>query len=308
MEIAIAGAGAMGSRFGYMLQKAGNQVTFIDEWKEHIDKINRDGLLVETESSKEYCQIPAVFPTEAAGKFDLIILFTKAMQLEDMLQKINHLLYKDTAILCLANGLGNLEIIEKYSGDSAIYIGVTLWSSELEAAGHIRATGSGSIELQPINETSKERTLELLATLNLAGLNADLSEDVLLSIWKKAAFNSVLNTYCAILDCNVGEFGASPQAMILTEKVVAEFVQVAEKVGVPLTADSVLETVRNVFSPEESGHHYPSMHQDLAKGRKTEVDYLNGAVAKIGAKAGVNTPVNSLLTAIIHAQEDIKGL
>lgn len=298
----------MGSRFGFMLFKSGNDVAFIDNWQEHIDKINQEGLLVEEEGRKNHYRIPAYRPEQVTGTFDLIILFTKAMQLDDMLTQIDSLLTKDTMILCLANGLGNIETIQKHSSKSQIYVGVTLWSSELEGPGHIRATGSGSLEFQSITDAPAEMTNNLQKILNAAGLNAEKSENVLHSIWKKAAFNCVLNTYCAIFDCTVGEFGSSDQAMILAHRVVDEFVTVAKAKKIDLTADEVLTTVEHVFDPTQSGNHYPSMHQDLAKNRKTEIDYLNGAIVSFGQKLGLKTPYNDLLTHMIHEIEDIKGI
>jgi 2-dehydropantoate 2-reductase len=308
MKIAIAGAGAMGSRFGYMLSKSGNEVFLLDTWKAHIEKINQFGLYVETETTKEFCQIPADFPEQSSGPFDLIILFTKAMQLDQMTQSIQHLFDENTAILCLSNGLGNIETIQKYSKKQPLYVGVTLWSSELEGPGHIKLTGSGSIEFQPVNWVAKNKTSQILEILNQAGLQASLSQDVILSIWKKAAFNSVLNTFCALLDCNVGQFGRSQQALKLAEDVVLEFVKIAQAKNIPLTAAAVLDTIKKVFNPKESGNHYPSMHQDLAKGRKTEIDYLNGAICKLGAELNIPTPINDLLTKMVHELEDIKEI
>ncbi|WP_086349211.1 oxidoreductase [Candidatus Enterococcus clewellii] len=305
MKIAIAGAGAMGSRFGFMLTEAGHSVTFIDPWNEHVEKINQEGLLVETDAGSRKYKISAVLPDQVGSSYELIILFTKAMQLEGMLKQIQSILSEDTALLVLSNGLGNIETIEEYAGQSAIYAGVTLWSCELEGPGHIRATGSGNIEFQPIKEKDAAVTTEILNVLNQAKLNAEISQNVLLSIWKKAAFNSVLNTYCALLDCNVGQFGSSNQAMALSKAVVYEFVQIAEAKGIALTAEMVLATVEKVFDPDQSGDHFPSMHQDIAKRRKTEIDYLNGAVVKMGEALNIPVPVNHLLTALMHEKEDI---
>jgi len=92
MKIAIAGAGAMGCRFGYMLLTAGHDVTLIDSWQEHVDAICSKGLFVETETTQQYYPIPAVMADKAQGEFELVILFTKAMQLDSMLQRIKPLL------------------------------------------------------------------------------------------------------------------------------------------------------------------------------------------------------------------------
>ncbi|EGM4265256.1 oxidoreductase, partial [Salmonella enterica] len=106
------------------------------------------------------------------------------------------------------------------------------------------------------------------------------------------------------LDCNVGGFGQRPGALDLAQAVVDEFVLVAASQNIPLTEQMVMNTVKKVFDPRESGHHYPSiMHQDLHKGRLTEIDYLNGAIARIGAQNNIAVPVNTLLTQLIHAKE-----
>ncbi len=82
-----------------------------------------------------------------------------------------------------------------------------------------------------------------------------------------------------------------------------EFVLVAASQNIPLTQEMVMNTVKKVFDPRESGHHYPSMYQDLHKGRLTEIDYLNGAIARIGMQNNIAVPVNKLLTQLIHAKE-----
>lgn len=113
------------------------------------------------------------------------------------------------------------------------------------------ATGTGTIELQPIASHDSAQEAKVIATLNSAGLNAEISPDVLLSIWKKAAFNSVMNTYCALLDCNVGGFGQRPGALDLAQAVVDEFVLVAASQNIPLTEQMVMNTVKKVFDPRE---------------------------------------------------------
>ena len=148
MKIAIAGSGAMGSRFGYMLHQAGNQVTLIDLWPEHVTTINTQGLSVETAGKQRFVKIPAAFPKDVHDDFDLILLFTKAMQLNDMLNKISHLLTNNTAVLCLSNGIGNLETIKKFNSHLDLLVGTTLWTSELVGPGAVVLNGSGYIEFQ----------------------------------------------------------------------------------------------------------------------------------------------------------------
>lgn len=305
MKIAIAGSGAMGSRFGYMLHQAGNQVTLIDLWPEHISTINTKGLSVESAGEQKFVRIPAAFPEDVHADFDLILLFTKAMQLSDMLKKIAHLLTENTAVLCLSNGIGNLENIQMVAPHIDLLVGTTLWTSELVGPGSVILNGSGYIEFQAIENVSHETVNKINDVLNAAGLNARPSNNVLLSIWKKACLNGVLNTLCTILDCKIMELNKSQYTSVLTKRIVAEFEAVAKAKDIPLTAELALKTIDASLAPDQAGDHYPSMHQDIASGRRTEIDYLNGAIARMGKELNIPTPTNTLITELIHAREDI---
>ncbi|MDU5602904.1 MAG: 2-dehydropantoate 2-reductase N-terminal domain-containing protein, partial [Enterococcus faecium] len=130
MKIAIAGAGAMGSRFGLMLHQSGNEVLLIDGWAEHVQQIKEHGLQANFNGKEVEAKLPIVLQSEVEkeDQVDLIILFTKAMQLEKMLQDIQSLIKKDTEVLCLLNGIGHEDIIEKFVPMENIYIGNTMWT------------------------------------------------------------------------------------------------------------------------------------------------------------------------------------
>ena len=148
MKIAIAGAGAMGSRFGLMLHQSGNEVLLIDGWAEHVQQIKEHGLQANFNGKEVEAKLPIVLQSEVEkeDQVDLIILFTKAMQLEKMLQDIQSLIKKDTEVLCLLNGIGHEDIIEKFVPMENIYIGNTMWTAGLEGPGQVKLFGSGSVE------------------------------------------------------------------------------------------------------------------------------------------------------------------
>lgn len=309
MKIAIAGAGAMGSRFGVKLQSAGNQVTLIDNWADHVAAINQHGLTVTTDDGTDHVyHLTAVAPQAATGKFDLVILFTKAMQMDQMLQDISGILGNHPMVLTLANGIGNVETIERHVPKRQIVVGTTVWSSGMPGPGHIKVTGTGSISLQAVVPAEFSNLPGLLTTLNGAGLNASEADNVMAAIWKKAGLNSVLNTYCTLFDCNIGEFGALPNWRALNDAVLSEFEAVATAAGITFSAQAVTDLIAAQFSPETNGGHYPSMHQDMAHQRPTEIDFLNGYVAKLGAQLHVPAPTNAILAQEIHAQETLKGI
>ncbi|MGX1961190.1 2-dehydropantoate 2-reductase [Levilactobacillus brevis] len=309
MKIAIAGAGAMGSRFGVKLQEAGNQVTLIDNWSAHVDQINQAGLTVTTDDGVDHVYtMTAQHPEAVTDQFDLIILFTKTMQMDAMLQQLAPVLTNHPIVLTLANGIGNIETIERHVPKNQIVVGTTVWSSGLTGPGHITVTGTGSISLQAVVPDQFPNLADLITTLNAAGLNASAADNVLAAIWKKAGLNSVLNTYCTLFDCNIGEFGALKNWQTLTATVLDEFQAAADAAQIQFSAAAVTDLIAAQFPAAVNGNHYPSMHQDMANQRPTEIDFLNGYVAKLGQQLHVPTPANALLTQLIHSQEQLKQI
>ncbi|MGL4510625.1 2-dehydropantoate 2-reductase, partial [Cetobacterium sp.] len=303
---AIIGAGAMGSRFGYMLQQSGNDVFLVDTWKEHVNIINKNGLLIEENNKLNSIKIPIFLPEEAIEIPELIILFTKSMGLKSMLKSINKIIGKNTKVLCLLNGLGHSETISEFVDMKNIFMGVTLWTSELIGPGHVKLTGSGNLEIQNLDPTMEDTAKKICQTLNNANLNAVYSKNVVLSIWKKACINGVLNSTCTILDCNIEEFGQLKNSKKIITKIIQEFSQIANKYNIFLNIDEIIKNVEQTYDPNEAGEHFPSMHQDLIQNhRLTEIDYINGYISKKGKEFDISTPYNDLLTMLIHSKEEL---
>ncbi len=152
-------AGAMGSRFGLMLKQGGNDVLLIDGWQEHINAIKENGLKANYNGEEITVKVPIVNQNEVptGEQFDLIILFTKAMQLEKMLQDVKPLIADHTEVLCLLNGIGHEDVIEKFVPMEKIFIGNTMWTAGLEGPGKAKLFGSGSVELQNLGIGKKNQ-------------------------------------------------------------------------------------------------------------------------------------------------------
>jgi 2-dehydropantoate 2-reductase len=133
------------------------------------------------------------------------------------------------------------------------------------------------------------------------------SDNTFQSIWHKAGLNCVLNTYCTLIDCNIGEYGSFKQNLELTRAVLNEVTAVAKAEGVEVNQELVENNIENLFDPSTGGLHYPSLYQDMKNGRLTEIDYLNGAISKLGKKHNIQTPVCDAVTLMIHAKEFIRG-
>ncbi|NJH68807.1 ketopantoate reductase family protein [Staphylococcus agnetis] len=304
-QIAIAGAGAMGGRIGSQLKKAGFDVTLIDFWDEHIKAINEHGLEIQTETDTHYMKIDACKPEHTEKAYDLIVILTKAMQSETMVQTLldRGAIHENTAILTMMNGLGHDERFEKIVPKSQIFLAVTMWTAGLRGPGQILLEGTGRIDLQRADGEADARTQVIADMFNQANLNAYVSDNVLQTVWTKATLNSVLNPLCTILNKTIFEFGEYPEARQQIEPIIEEIVAVAKAKGIVLNKETLVQKIEGAYPKETQGLHYPSMHQDLYHGRLTEVDYLNGQISKYGHELGIPTPNNDMLTHLIHQLE-----
>lgn len=302
----IAGAGAMGCRFGYQLQKAGYDVVLLDMWEDHIKAIKENGLQIEGDIN-DNVKMEIMKPTEATEEANYIILFTKAMQLPTMLENIQQIIGENTKVLCLLNGLGHEDVIKQYIPEKNIIMGVTVWTAGLKEAGKVHLSATGTVNLQAIDESGREGAEKLVDMMNDAELNVSYDEDVLPSIWRKACVNGTMNSNCALLDCTIGELFATEEGLRVVKEIIHEFVLVGEASGVKLDEQEITDYV--MHTSKVAAEHYPSMHQDLVQNhRPTEIDYLNGAVSRKGKEFGIDTPYCSLITDLIHTKEKVLGI
>ncbi len=289
-----------------MLYEAGNDVILIDKWKEHIDSIRQNGLIIQDGNERKVVNIPIFYPDEVTDKVDLVLVFTKSMGLQDMLEDIKLILGESTSVISLLNGIGHEDILKEYLSVKNIFMGVTIYTSSLKGSGHVAFEGSGTVEIQNFmpGDREEEKSLQIVDMLVQAGFKAYYSEDVKYSIWRKACVNGAMNAICALLDCNLEEFESTNLAEKIIRQIVKEFVKVAKEKGTILDEDEIVEYILQSAKKVES--HYPSMHQDLIQNhRLTEVDFLNGAVARMSKELGFETPYNTLITQLVHAKEQI---
>ncbi|HEL1584346.1 TPA: 2-dehydropantoate 2-reductase [Streptococcus suis] len=305
MRVYIAGSGAMGCRFGYQLSKTKHEVILLDNWDAHIEAIRENGLKISGDFD-ETVQLPIMKPTEATEVADLIILLTKSDQLPKMLQDIKGIIGQQTKVLSLLNGLGHATTMRRYVPNESIMVGVTIWLASLTGPGHAHLEGSGSVSVQ--NMVGDSQSVEgIIAMFNEAGLNASYDEHVINAIWQKACVNGTMNPTCTVLDCTIGELFGTEGGLNLVEGIFKEFIAVAKSETDGIDEVAIWKYLMD--ASKKASNHYPSMHQDLVQhGRKTEIDYLNGAVVFKGKRAGIPTPYCQMITEMIHAKESILGL
>ena len=291
MKIIILGAGAIGSLYGARLSKL-NDVTLVAR-QEHAEKINKNGLKITGEENNVY-KLKATTEINEIEDDTLIILTTKVHRSKDAIEPIKNLIKKDTIILCLQNGLHSEEVVKEIvNGKCIVLRGITAVGATFLEAGTVQFNNLSytKIEESPVSK-------ELADNFDECGLKANVSENLKEDVWKKLILNCVLNPLSAILRRDNG--GMSDEGLnALKQLIVDECLKVANKDGATFDFDFV-EAINNGI---EGSRNLSSMYQDILKEKKTEIDYLNGAVVELGKKYGIKCPVNEALITIIREME-----
>lgn len=301
MRIVVVGAGVMGSLYGGLLKESGQDVVLIDIWTEHVEAINAGGLKVENEKAVRVIPIPACFPQEAEGKAELIIIFTKTYHTEEALNSARHLVYDETIVLTLQNGLGNVDLLKKYFSSDKIVLGTTNFPSDLIGPGHIRSLGAGETKIMALGSFEADRLEKIRKALDDAGFECSVSKDIFPLIWEKVAFNAAMNSLTSVTKLTVGRLGSSQEGRDLTFHVANEVLKVAEIKGLSVSRERVRKMITEAFV--EHFDHMPSMLQDTLAGKRTEIDSINGAVVREASAAGTAVPVTEVLYKIIKVLE-----
>ena len=301
MKISIIGAGAMGCLYACLLNH--HDVTLYDVNPAAVDVIRREGIrLLETDGTESAYHIPIFFSGEGTVAQDMVILFVKDTAGEAALRANLGLIGKDTSLLSLQNGMGNLEIMQKYVPACQILLGTTKHNCVTRAPGVIYHSGSGETQIgSPSGNLAQAE--EIASALRTDRVQVVACPDVKRLLWTKLMVNMTANPITALLDSTLGFCGENPHTRSILEMLIREAVAVAAADGVPFNADEVVRTVIGTMVTLSTGR--ASMCQDIRAGRRTEVDFINGAVVRLGRQYGIPTPCHELMVQLIHAREDL---
>jgi 2-dehydropantoate 2-reductase len=290
-HIVVLGAGAIGSVYAVKLA-ACYPVTVVAR-REHVDAIRSEGLrLIGRETVT--ASISAVTQLDAIEPNTLVLLTTKVNASEAALAPIADLVRDDTVIVCVQNGLDSEAIARRAVRDRCrVLRAITQFGAIFQSPGVVNFTASGYTLLE-----DGPQSAAIAEMLTAAGLDGRVSADIKTEIWRKLIFNCVINPITAITGTDVGGI-ADPRLDPLKQLVIDECLAVARTEGVQFAVD-FLPTIADVFGASRT---IASMRQDLMRGRPTEIDHMNGAVAALGHRAGIPCPVNAALTAIIKAMD-----
>lgn len=293
MKIAVMGAGAVGCYYGGMLARAGHAVVLIGR-ASHVDRIRRDGLLMDTLAFKAQVPIQASTDPSAVQGAQLVLCCVKSTDTESAASAMAPHLAPDAFVLSLQNGVDNAErlhvLLQREVAPAVVYV-----ATEMAGPGQVKHHGRGELVIGP-----SPFAPELLALFAKASVPVQISDNVAGALWAKLIVNCVYNALSAITQLPYGRLTRGTGVEDVMRDVVAECLAVAQADGVSVPGD-MWEAVQCIARTMPS--QLSSTAQDLARHKRSEIDHLNGYVIGKGTARGIPTPVNRVLHTLIKSLE-----
>lgn len=293
MKIAVMGAGAVGCYYGAMLARAGHDVTLIGR-ANHVEAMNRDGLLLDFGTSQEYVAVSAATDGAAIAGAELVLFCVKSTDTGSAGAQIKPFISQETIVLSLQNGVDNAERLRAVLGQPVIPV-VVYVATSMGGAGHVKHHGRGELVIGP--SAQSQRVAE---TLRPAGIPVEISENAPGALWAKMILNCAYNALSAITQLPYGKLVAGEGIRDVMRHAVDECLAVAKADGVTVP-DNVWEAIEKIAVTMPA--QFSSTAQDLARHKPSEIDYLNGYIVRKGAELGIPTPTNLALFALTRLQE-----
>jgi 2-dehydropantoate 2-reductase len=294
LTVAVMGAGAVGCYYGGMLARAGHEVTLIAR-PAHVDAVLVNGLRMQTTTFDEHVPLKATTQPGAVAGADVVLFCVKSMDTETAGGAIRPYVSTSALVLCLQNGVDNAERLRTVLPERAVAAAVVYVATQMAGPGHVRHNGRGELVIEP--SASSEAVARAFAD---AGVPTEVSANVKGELWAKLILNCAYNAVSAITQLPYGQAVQGPGVDELMHDVVDECLLVAraEGIDVPVDAHAAVKALASSMPAQ-----FSSTAQDLARGKPTEIDYLNGLVVRRGEALGISTPVNRTLWALVKLLE-----
>jgi 2-dehydropantoate 2-reductase len=301
VKIAVVGAGAMGSVYAGLLGSAGNEVWAVDVWREHVDAIREHGLRVEGASGDRVVPLHATTDPADVGVADLVVIATKAMDVEAAAEAARPFVGSETLVLSIQNGLGGPDAAAGVLGEERVAVGVAGgFGASIVGPGHVHHHGLELVRLGERRGPVSARIEAVAKVWRDAGFNVRTFDDVSRLVWEKLVCNVAFSGTCTVLGWTIGEVISNRDAWSVAAGCAAEAHAVARASGVAFDFDDPVAYVRD-FGLKIPGAK-PSMLLDLEAGRRLEVDFINGAIPRVGREVGVAAPANQTVTSLVRAR------
>lgn len=313
MKILVFGLGALGTVYSCLLKEQGHYVAGVDR-EEVVNTVVEHGVRVSGIWGIHAQNLDkVVYRLEDLDErdFDLLILTVKSYDTAKVARQMAGFISPASYVLLAQNGYGNYEAAAQYIDPARLIVGRVIFGAETLGAGISKVTviADDVIIGSPGNLIDTKALERISQACHDAGIPTRTSKEVMKYVWGKIIYNSALNPLGAILEVPYGRLAGDPHTRQLMDAVIDEIFAVLQACGQE-TLWAEAETYRQVFYGQlipPTALHHASMLQDIQRGRKTEIDALNGAVAGLGRQCGVATPVNEVIVAMIKAKESMRG-
>ena len=290
----------MGSIYGGRLS-LDNDVILIDTNSSLVDKIQKDGIILE-ENGVETVFHPSASET-FSGTADLVILFTKALYSAAALENIRKCIGEETYLMTLQNGAGHEHILSSFVPEDRIIIGTTEDNGAVLGPGKVHHGGRGGTNIGKLDGSDDPFLYEIKKTFDSCGFDVRIHHNIQAFIWDKLMTNVSLSVLTAILQCDMHYISENEDSSRLCICLIKEAVQVASAMGLSFDEDKVIDKVMATSESGKGG--YTSIMMDIKHGRKTEVDTISGAVVAKAHELGVAVPHHEMAVSLIHALENV---
>lgn len=293
MKVAVMGAGAVGCYFGAMLARAGHDVTLIAR-PQHVDAIRQHGLMFDSRSFNGAVPVQATSEASGVEGADVVLFCVKSADTESAGQSIAPFLKSDATVLCLQNGVDNAErlqtTIRQIAVPTVVYV-----ATEMAGPGHVKHHGRGELIIG-----TSPASVDIARQFSDAAIPTTASDNVLSDLWAKLIINCAYNAVSAVAQLPYGAVLKVKGVTNVIESAIDECISVAHAAGISIPAN----VKQAVFALAEAvPGQYSSTAQDLARGKLTEIDYLNGYVVRKGTELGIATPTNLTLLVMVKLRE-----
>jgi 2-dehydropantoate 2-reductase len=299
-KVAVVGAGAVGGYFGGLLARAGAPVIFIGR-PAFADAVKQNGLFLDTVQFQERVKVEASTDLAAARGAEIVLFCVKTTDTAETARALAKVLSKDAVIISMQNGVDNAQQIEAASGMRALPAAVYVAAS-VPAPGKVKHVGRGDLVLGPQNEITER----VAAVFTRGKVPCRISENLAGELWTKLVWNCALNAVSALGKVTYGEILASADAKQLLETTVYEVLTVARASGIqPAGLEDPKAALAGAYKVAESmAATRSSTSQDMMRGKKTEIDSLNGFIVRRARELNVPAPVNHALFTLVKLAEN----
>src|SRR4051794_29324906 len=302
-KIAIVGCGAMGSVYAGLMVSAGHEVHAVTLWPDHAEAMATRGLRVEGASGDRTVRLASAgMATDGIGICDLVIIATKAFDVEAAARSCVPLLGPETVVQTIQNGLGSPEVAAPIVGADKVAVGVVGgFGASIRGPGHAHHNGLEMIRFGAFGGLPTQRLQASARIWESSGFKVSLFDDVTQMIWEKLIMNVTFSGTSCVTGLTIGEVMADPNAWSVALGCAKEAIAVAKAANVKLDVGDPIEHIRKLGGKIPNAK--PSMLLDYNAGRRGEVDAINGSIPRLGKQYGIPTPINETVVAIIKARE-----